>query len=344
MKHPLLTIILLISTFLFQEHLHSQEKEVNCINCNSTGQIFSGEYENCSQCYGNGKVVSHTTQSSSTCDVCGGDGLCNECAGRGTLPCYEHDSNGNGYCTICKNTGVIYCFRCGGSGTCGTCKGVGTWVNNKNHYKTCPKCSGKGKFKVTEKCVICNGKGGFYGDRESTFNVNKRKKGREEIDYLVGIIKEAFQPHTTWLRLNLFDLSGEYEIEMRLSIPFNSRRSSYMKEYPESYFLNESISYMLNPEFASTEKGKKIIEQYNYDYSTSVSHFFKFRIGEIKNFKVYTIDYSDTKLPIYECYNKNYSHSPYYLIFPPENLEDVQLLDKVLKQWALIKQNENSLY
>lgn len=42
--------------------------------------------------------------------------VCYRCGGDGSINCEEHDSNGDGYCTNCKNTGFEECYVCHGSG------------------------------------------------------------------------------------------------------------------------------------------------------------------------------------------------------------------------------------
>jgi len=42
--------------------------------------------------------------------------VCYRCGGDGSINCEEHDSNGDGFCTNCKNTGFEECYVCHGSG------------------------------------------------------------------------------------------------------------------------------------------------------------------------------------------------------------------------------------
>lgn len=63
--------------------------------------------------------------SPSYCSKCGGSGNCLKCNGRGTRPCNSHDTNGDGYCTDCNNTGIEKCYSCYGKGTCSSCGGRG---------------------------------------------------------------------------------------------------------------------------------------------------------------------------------------------------------------------------
>lgn len=62
-----------------------------------------------------------------TCDKCGGTGRCNTCGGDGTINCPSHDTDGNGYCTDCNNSGFTVCFACNGNGRCKKCNGSGDY-------------------------------------------------------------------------------------------------------------------------------------------------------------------------------------------------------------------------
>lgn len=44
------------------------------------------------------------------------DTRCRTCGGDGTVNCWSHDTDGNGYCTDCNNSGFTVCYHCGGSG------------------------------------------------------------------------------------------------------------------------------------------------------------------------------------------------------------------------------------
>lgn len=59
------------------------------------------------------------------CGTCGGSGRCTECAGRGDILCYRHDTNGDGHCTTCDDLGRIKCYTCRGKGLCDRCGGRG---------------------------------------------------------------------------------------------------------------------------------------------------------------------------------------------------------------------------
>jgi hypothetical protein len=43
----------------------------------------------------------------------------------GKIHCPSHDTNGDGYCTDCKNTGYVTCHDCYGNQACPTCHGSG---------------------------------------------------------------------------------------------------------------------------------------------------------------------------------------------------------------------------
>lgn len=58
------------------------------------------------------------------CGHCQGDGKCYKCDGAGHYVCYEHDTNGDGYCEFCGGNMQVDCIYCNG-GTCDTCKGKG---------------------------------------------------------------------------------------------------------------------------------------------------------------------------------------------------------------------------
>lgn len=44
------------------------------------------------------------------------DYTCKQCNGRGSMPCYNHDTNNDGYCTTCNNRGTLVCRSCYGRG------------------------------------------------------------------------------------------------------------------------------------------------------------------------------------------------------------------------------------
>lgn len=70
---------------------------------------------------------SYSAPKDDRCSKCGGRGVCLTCNGRGYLNsrCTFHDTDGDGYCTSCNNTGNASCYNCNKSGKCGRCGGTG---------------------------------------------------------------------------------------------------------------------------------------------------------------------------------------------------------------------------
>lgn len=68
------------------------------------------------------KQVEDTKPTRTSCFKCRGTGKCQECNGTNKIPCYEHDTNRDGYCTNCNNRNYKICpygkicKRCWGAG------------------------------------------------------------------------------------------------------------------------------------------------------------------------------------------------------------------------------------
>ncbi len=101
--------------------------------------------QECTVCNGEGLTHSHSSHKYK-CSTCSGSGRCSTCGGDGQMACWDHDSNRDGYCTICNNAGITECYDCFGGGKCKGCNGYGTEVRSHTSSKTCSNCNGKGFF------------------------------------------------------------------------------------------------------------------------------------------------------------------------------------------------------
>ena len=131
-----------------------------------------------------GTVKTFTCYPSIICEVCRGSGKCQQCRGRGDIPCETCSGRG-----VLRGTKKVYsrdnntpttineeytCYSCKGTGVrkCSSCQG----------YSSCRVCSGQGKV----KCDKCNGTG-YYQDYDAIvtkFSPEVTSKVYFELSYL----------------------------------------------------------------------------------------------------------------------------------------------------------------
>ena len=110
---------------------YAASQTVTCPTCN--GKYWIRKSEPCAHCNGTGKYT-----------VNRGGSPCYGCSGKGTVPVYSTDANGN---KIFK-----------GNTACSVCRGTGSAPDN---YVTnnCAYCNGSGLFYYNEVCPTCKGTG-----------------------------------------------------------------------------------------------------------------------------------------------------------------------------------------